>query len=72
MKGFSFDQPPKTYSAWVSKDTSITLIEGMTPTPWLVQEEAVLLYSFKAASWEEANQKHYDKQGWGKYIPIGD
>lgn len=32
---------------------------------------AKLLYSFKASTADEAMQRHYDRQGWGIYQPLG-
>jgi hypothetical protein len=32
--------------------------------------DAQLLYTIEAGTWEEAMQKHYDRQGWGTYHPM--
>jgi hypothetical protein len=36
----------------------------------LMESDAEFLYEVEADSWNEAMQKHYDKQGWGIYRPM--
>jgi hypothetical protein len=34
-----------------------------------IEPKAQFLYGFRAASWAEAMQGHYDRQDWGVYDP---
>ncbi|MGI0118258.1 hypothetical protein [Zooshikella sp. RANM57] len=65
----------KTYSVWAleGEDIGHTLMEGEDPLQFHngeVDEECeVRLYSFEAASHEEAMSIYYLRQGWAPYKP---
>ncbi|CAJ0810269.1 hypothetical protein LMG18101_00833 [Ralstonia flaminis] len=40
------------------------------PTEGIFEEDSVLMKTFEADSWEEANQVFYDYLGYGKYHPM--
>lgn len=67
------------YTVWRQRDDdgeSFTLIEGEGPPRFsdgrLVEPDAELVCRIEAKSWDEANQRHYDLQGWGPYRPLPD
>jgi hypothetical protein len=69
--------PLRTYEVWQTEDrTQITLapaedIPGMKEKG-LLGEDAELLWSFDASSWEEASAVHHLRMGWEPYQPEGE
>lgn len=63
----------KLYSVWVRKGEAVahTLIKGESPLPFDPECEEKL-YSFEAATWEEAMAIYALRQGWSPYKPAGE
>jgi hypothetical protein len=64
-----------TYEIWASppslRRNPILVEEGAKEKqPQAFEEDSVLVKTFEAASWEEANQVFYEYMGFGKYHPM--
>jgi len=64
-----------TYEIWASppslrRDPILVEKGAKEKYPQVFEEDSVLVKTFEAASWEEANQVFYDYMGFGKYHPM--
>ena len=68
----------KVYEAWQYDEECIVISFSTAEAiqkelaQGLIPKHAILLHRFEADYWEEAQQIHYDKMGWGKYKPMGE
>lgn len=61
------------YELWKDTDGSINLFSASNSSARaLLEDGAVQLTTFEAATWEEACQIRNDFLGWGKYQPWQD
>lgn len=64
----------KTYEIWATPpnhgDPLLVEQGAKEKQPHIFEDDAVLVKTFEAASWEEANQVFNDHFGFGKYHPM--